>query len=177
MIEHVPLQRLLPYAKNARTHTPAQVAQIAASIREFGFTNPILIDEADSVIAGHGRILAADELAIEDAPCIRLTHLSEDQKRAYRIADNKIPLNAGWDLALLRDELIDLDKSDYDVKLTGFDDEELQSLLALVGTDSAPQLGDAFTYAIIVQCRDERDQAALLSQLENEGRQCRLLTT
>src|SRR4249919_3560824 len=96
-IEFVPIAKLVPYARNARTHSPEQVAQIAASIGEFGWTNPVLIDEASEIIAGHGRLAAALHLGLAEVPCIRLKGLSEAQRRALRIADNKLGLNAGWD--------------------------------------------------------------------------------
>ena len=98
-IEQVSVEKLIPYARNTRSHSKDQVMQIAASIREFGFTNPVLIDEADNIIAGHGRVLAARKVDMAEVPCIRLTYLSEAQKKAYRIADNKLALNAGWDIA------------------------------------------------------------------------------
>lgn len=120
---------LIPYARNSRTHSDAQVAQIAASIREFGFTNPVLVDGANGVIAGHGRILAARKLGMDTVPVIELAHLSEAQKRAYVIADNKLALNAGWEASLLSVELRDLDDSDFDMTLTGFDERELANLL------------------------------------------------
>jgi ParB-like chromosome segregation protein Spo0J len=100
-IESVRIDVLIPFAKNSRTHDDAQVAQIAASIREFGFTNPVLIDEANGIIAGHGRVMAARKLKLAEVPCIRLAHLTDAQKRAYVIADNKLALNAGWDEAML----------------------------------------------------------------------------
>lgn len=93
-IESLPIERLIPYARNSRTHSDAQIAQVAASIREFGFTNPVLIDAEDGIIAGHGRVMAARKLGLDKVPCIRLAHLSETQKRAYIIADNKLALNA-----------------------------------------------------------------------------------
>lgn len=96
-MERLPISRLIPYVNNSRTHSDEQVAQIAASIREFGFTSPILIDESDGIIAGHGRVLAARKLGMAEVPCIRLGHLTEAQRRAYIIADNKLALNAGWD--------------------------------------------------------------------------------
>ena len=96
-IESVPIESLIPYARNARTHSEEQVAQIAGSIREFGFTNPVLIDGDGGIIAGHWRVMAARKLGLSDVPCIRLAHLTEMQRRAYIIADNKIALNAGWD--------------------------------------------------------------------------------
>lgn len=131
-LERLPLDRLIPYANNSRTHSEEQVAQIAASIREFGFTNPILIDEADGIIAGHGRVLAARKLGMEEVPCIRLGHLTEAQRRAYVIADNKLALNAGWDEELLKLELTALrDEFDFDPALTGFSAGELEALLAV----------------------------------------------
>lgn len=128
-VEQRPVESLVPYARNSRTHSDAQVAQIAASIREFGWTNPILIDGEGGIIAGHGRLLAARKLAMTEAPCIVLDHLSETQKRALIIADNKLALNAGWDASLLGVELRDLDDNDFDMKLTGFDERELANLL------------------------------------------------
>ena len=124
-IESLPIERLIPYARNSRSHSDAQVAQVAASIREFGFTNPVLIDGADGIIAGHGRVLAARKLGLDKVPCIRLVHLSETQKRAYIIADNKLALNAGWDEEMLALELAELREVDFDMQITGFDEAEL----------------------------------------------------
>jgi len=121
---------LVPYARNSRTHSDAQVAQIAASIREFGWTNPVLIDGADGIIAGHGRLLAARKLGLVDVPCIVLDHLSETQKRALIIADNKLALNAGWDNEMLGLELQELAAEDFDMGLVGFTDDELAALMA-----------------------------------------------
>lgn len=134
-IERIGVEALIPYARNSRTHSDAQVAQIAASIREFGFTNPVLVDEANGIIAGHGRVLAARKLKMADVPAIRLSHLSEAQKRAYVIADNKLALNAGWDIELLRLEINDLRGLEFDVALTGFSTEELDALMAAPGTE------------------------------------------
>ena len=134
-IERVSIATLIPYVRNSRTHSDAQVAQIAASIREFGFTNPVLLDEANGIIAGHGRVLAARKLGMQDLPAIRLAHLTEAQKRAYVIADNKLALNAGWDEELLRLELKDLQDLNFDVALTGFSTEELDALMAPPGTE------------------------------------------
>jgi DNA modification methylase len=136
-LEHLPIDGLIPYARNSRTHSPEQVTQIAASIREFGFTNPILIDADGGIIAGHGRVLAARQLGLATLPCLRLGHLSEAQKRAYIIADNKLALNAGWDETLLALELADLKAMDYDLGLTGFDLGEIDELLA--GLDATPE--------------------------------------
>jgi len=129
-IETVKLASLIPYARNSRTHSDAQVAQIAASIKEFGFTNPVLIDETGSIIAGHGRVMAARKLTRPDVPCIRLSHLTEAQKKAYIIADNKLALNAGWDAEMLSVELADLKDLGFDLDLTGFSADEINALLA-----------------------------------------------
>jgi len=127
-VETIAVGDLIPFAKNSRTHSDAQVAQIAGSIREFGFTNPILIDEHNGIIAGHGRLLAARKLSLEDVPCIRLEGLSDAQKRAYVIADNKIALNAGWDEKLLALELKELGDLGFDTDKTGFTSEEISQL-------------------------------------------------
>ena len=127
-IEQVKIDKLIPYARNSRTHSDAQVAQIAASIKEFGFTNPVLIDETGSIIAGHGRVMAARKLAIADVPSIRLTHLTEAQKRAYIIADNKLALNSGWDDEMLAVEFSDLKDIGFDLNLTGFNIDEILAL-------------------------------------------------
>ena len=129
-IEHLALDALIPYARNSRTHSDEQVAQIAGSIREFGFTNPVLIDGEGGIIAGHGRVMAARKLGLDNVPCIRLAHLSEAQKRAYVIADNKLALNAGWDEDMLTVELRDLRDFDFDLTLTGFESTDLDRLLA-----------------------------------------------
>lgn len=129
-IELWPVNRLQPYAKNARTHSDEQVDQIAASIREFGFTNPILVDSTDGIIAGHGRLMAAKRLALDTVPVIVLDHLTDAQRRAYILADNKLALNAGWDDALLAEELAALRDEGFDLDLVGFSDEELVDIFA-----------------------------------------------
>ena len=134
------IDQLIPYARNPRTHSDAQVAQIAASIRAFGFNNPILVDTKAGIIAGHGRLLAARKLRLKEVPVIVLDHLSETQKRAYIIADNQLALNAGWDDEMLRIELAALQEDDFDINLVGFDDVELARLLA--AQDATPGLTD-----------------------------------
>ena len=119
-IKQIPILDLIPYQKNARTHSDAQVAQISASITEFGFTNPVLLDGNNGIIAGHGRVLAAQKLGILTVPCIELAHLTPTQKKAYILADNKIALNAGWDDELLRLELGELEELGFEIDLTGF---------------------------------------------------------
>src|SRR5580704_15139175 len=129
-IERWVIDKLIPWARNPRTHSEAQIAQIAASITEFGFNNPILVVTKAGIIAGHGRLLAARKLGLKEVPVIVLDHLTEAQKRAYIIADNQLALNAGWDENLLRQELVALQHEDFNVDLLGFEDEELARLLA-----------------------------------------------
>ena len=128
-IEMLDADSLIPYANNTRTHSEDHVVQIASSIKEFGFTNPILVDADNGIIAGHGRVLAARKLDIAQVPCIRLGHLDERQRRAYIIADNKLALNAGWDDELLALELGALDEDGFDLSLTGFNKDELSALM------------------------------------------------
>jgi DNA modification methylase len=141
-----PLGELVPYTRNPRIHSDAQVAQIAGSIREFGWTNPVLVDGANGIIAGHGRVLAARKLGLERVPVIELAHMSEAQRHAYALADNQLALNAGWDEALLRLELADLSELGFDLGLIGFGEGELERLLAgesrtgLTDDDAAPAL-------------------------------------
>jgi hypothetical protein len=139
-IEHLALDALVPYARNSRTHSPEQVAQIAGSIREFGFTNPVLIDADGGIIAGHGRVMAARKLELAEVPCIRLGYLTETQKRAYVIADNKLALNAGWDEEMLRLELGELREADVDLSLVGFTEEEIGEFT--IAEAAMPKLAD-----------------------------------
>lgn len=127
-IERRPIGSLIPYARNARTHSDAQIQQIAASMREWGWTNPVLVDEAGGIIAGHGRVLAAQRLQVSEVPVIVASGWTDAQKRAYIIADNKLALNAGWDNELLALELGDLQELGFDLDLTGFDADELEAL-------------------------------------------------
>lgn len=122
------VSELIPYVRNARTHSEAQVAQIAASIREFGFLSPILVAEDNTILAGHGRLAAAQKLGLKKVPCVKENHLTETQKRAYIIADNKLSLNAGWDNELLAVELSELEGADFNLDLLGFDEAELSSI-------------------------------------------------
>ena len=127
--EKVPIDKLVPYARNARTHSKEQIAQLRASIREFGFLIPCLVDGKYNIIAGHGRVLAAREEGITEVPCVFAEHLTDAQKRAYILADNRLALNAGWDEEMLSVELADLQGADFDLSLLGFDDAELNKLL------------------------------------------------
>jgi ParB-like chromosome segregation protein Spo0J len=134
-----PLERLRPYERNARTHSPEQVAQIVASIQEFGFTNPLLVDGADGILAGHGRLVAAKDMGLAEVPVIVLDHLSAAQRRAYILADNQLALNAGWDTELLQMEVAALNLEDFDLSLLGFSDDELAGLR---GNDENTEVGD-----------------------------------
>lgn len=119
----------MPYARNARTHSKEQILQLRASLREFGFVNPVIVDKDLNIIAGHGRIMAAKEEGFKEVPCVFAERLTEAQKRAYIIADNRLALNAGWDAEMLSVEIADLQGVDFDISLLGFDDAELNKLL------------------------------------------------
>ena len=127
-LQLVPIEKLVPYANNARTHSPEQIKKLRSSLREFGFINPVIIDRDYGVIAGHGRILAAQEEGIEKVPCVFADHLTEAQKKAYIIADNRMAMDAGWDEEMLRVEIEALQAADFDPLLTGFDEKELADL-------------------------------------------------
>ena len=142
------VEELIPYSRNSRTHSDAQVAQVAASIREFGFMNPVLVDAENNIIAGHGRVLAARKLGLEEVPCVLHDHLTETQRKAYILADNRLALNAGWDDDLLRIELDELGELGFDLELTGFSLDEIDELQieeiedGLTDEDAVPELAD-----------------------------------
>lgn len=136
-IEPRPVTDLVPYARNSRTHSPEQIQQLAASIREFGFTNPVLIDPDGGIIAGHGRVLAARDAGLEEVPTIVLSHLTDVQRRAYVIADNKLALNSGWDHDLLRAEVLALG-DDFDLDVLGFGDDLSNVLLERMDGENNP---------------------------------------
>ena len=163
----LPVADLIPYARNSRTHSDAQVAKIAASIREFGFLNPIIVDGSNGIVAGHGRVLAAQKLGLTTLPVIEASHLTEAQKRAYVIADNRLALDAGWDLDMLRVELTDLKGMDFDLSLTGFEIGELGKLMldpagGLTDPDAIPEppavpvsvLGDVWLLGAHFECTE-----------------------
>jgi DNA modification methylase len=177
-VERRPVADLIPYARNARTHSDAQVAQIAASVNEWGWTTPVLVDEAGSIIAGHGRVMAARKLGLTDVPVMVATGWSEAQKKAYVLADNQLALNAGWDIDLLKVEVGDLDAEGFNLDLIGFDDKLLGDLLAdptdgLTDPDEVPEppaepvtvLGDVWVmgnHRIICGSSTEADTVAKL---------------
>lgn len=181
-IDYLPLDGLIPYARNSRTHSDEQVAQIAASIREFGFTNPVLIDEDGGIIAGHGRVLASRKLQLTDVPCITLAGLTPAQKSAYVIADNKLALNAGWDFEMLSVEIDGLNDAGYDVSLLGFSQQELNEL---IGTPVVPpetneaELTDNYSeqYGVIVVCENAGEQERAYNKLVELGYNCKVVCT
>lgn len=140
----IPTSDLIPYARNSRTHSDAQIAKIASSIREFGFINPVVTDGQNGIVAGHGRVMAAQKLGLKEVPCVEASHLTEAQKRAYVIADNRMALDAGWDAEMLKVELGELKGMDFDLSLTGFNLDELATFLAdktegLTDPDEVPE--------------------------------------
>ena len=147
-IEWKSVDKLIPYAKNARTHSDEQIAEIAGSIKAFGFNNPVLVDKDNSIIAGHGRVLAARKLGMDKVPVVEIEHLTEAERKAYVLADNRIALNAGWDIGMLSLELQDL-QDKIDLSLLGFDPDELDALLnpiekteGLTDEDFVPEVPD-----------------------------------
>lgn len=171
-VEQISVADLIPFAKNSRTHSDAQVAQIAGSIREFGFTNPILIDEQNGVIAGHGRLLAARKLNLDDVPCIRLEGLTDAQKRAYVIADNKIAINAGWDEKLLALELKELGDLGFATDSTGFTSDEIA---ALSMNDIAPATEEPYTRKIEAPKYEPSDEKPSIDNLCNREKVNKLI--
>jgi DNA modification methylase len=188
-VERIAIEKLIPYARNARTHSDAQIAQIAASIKEWGWTTPVLVDEQGSIIAGHGRVLAARKLGIDTVPVMTAAGWSEAQKKAYVLADNQLATNAGWDNDLLAGELKDLAELDFDLDLLGFDEKTLNGLMAdptegLTDPDDVPEppknpvsvLGDVWVlgkHRII--CGDSTD--ALVSEKVLNGVKPHLMVT
>tara|TARA_B100000963_G_scaffold273400_1_gene241588 strand:- start:4129 stop:4695 length:567 start_codon:yes stop_codon:yes gene_type:complete len=176
-VERRDIETLIPYARNSRTHSDEQITQIAASIKEWGFTNPILVDSQNEIIAGHGRLLAAKKLNLKDVPCIQADDWTDAQKQAYVIADNKLALNAGWDEELLKIEFKELTDLNFDVELTGFSLEELGTLFDERNDDKLPEQEQLnSTFEVAVECVDENDQEKVYNLLNAEGYKCRILT-
>jgi len=170
------VEDLIPYARNSRTHSDAQVAQIAASVREFGWTNPVLVDGENGIIAGHGRVLAARKLGMEEVPCIELAGLSDTQRRAYIIADNKLALNSGWDNELLAIEFAEIAELGFDLELTGFSLDEIASIFDdSEQEDTVPtEQPYAEKFNIVVECESEEEQERIFNRLDSEGYKCRV---
>jgi ParB family transcriptional regulator, chromosome partitioning protein len=170
----VAVEDLIPYALNSRTHSDEQVAQLAASIREFGFTNPVLVDEQDNLIAGHGRVLAARKNKMESIPAVIVTGLDDRRRRALVIADNKLALNAGWDMDSLLVEMQDL-SSNFG-ELMGFSEKELLDMFR-TDEETLPQEQDLkATFEVAVECDDELQQETVFNLLNEKGYTCRILT-
>lgn len=203
-IEYIAPSSLKAYEGNSRTHSELQVEQICSSIREFGFVNPILVGDDNTVIAGHGRLMAAAQLELETVPVIRLSTLSDRQRRALVIADNKIAMNAGWDFAKLGDELSALVNEDFDLGLTGFNEQELDALLKDdvgilpdnwdqpervevsqhtrqvsngAGDFSDPGVGYKSQFGVIVICPNEDEQKTVFERLSADGYSCKIVVT
>jgi len=168
---------LVKYRANSRMHSVEQIDQIVASIEAFGFTNPLLIDEHNLIIAGHGRLQAAIQLNLKMVPCLVLKDLSEEQKSAYVIADNKLALNASWDIDLLRDELYKLQNADFDMSLTGFNEFEIAEIFEDTGGFIDPKEEKyESVFEIIVQCIDEAEQKQLYKDFSDKGLRCKILS-
>ena len=173
-VEKRSVTSLIPFAKNSRTHSDEQVAQIAASIKEWGWTTPVLIDTDGQIIAGHGRLLAARKLGIEEVPVMIADGWTDSQKRAYVIADNKLALNAGWDVEMLKLELNDLSDQNFDLCLIGFDDIELAKLFDDEEEKELENQTYQEVFNIIVECKDENEQQKIFNRLDSEGYKCRV---
>ena len=178
MYKTLAVDSLIPYARNSRTHSEEQVTKIAASIKEFGFLNPVIVDGDNGIVAGHGRVMAAKKLGMAEVPVIEASHLTEAQRRAYVIADNRLALDSAWDVDLLKIELSDLDAHGFDLALTGFDDIELASLF-----DENPEEDEEKdlkeesyneVFNIIIECKDEAEQEKIFNRLDSEGYKCRV---
>ena len=171
------INELKPYENNSRTHDESQIKQICESIKEYGWTNPVLIDEKGMIIAGHGRVEAGKKLDIKEVPCIVLSGLTEAQKKAYVIADNKMALNAGWNEELLKLELESLKELDFNLELTGFEEKELNSILE--EEKEREDLSDNYFEkyeVIIIKCIDEMSMQETYEKLVSEGYECKLST-
>ena len=173
-LEYLPISKLSAYELNSRTHSKEQIGQIAASISEFGFTNPVLIDQDNGIIAGHGRVEAAKQIGMNEVPCIRLSHLTEAQRKAYVIADNKLALNAGWDDELLKSEIEALRDLDFDINLLGFDSIELGKMFDEPEESELKEETYSEVFNVIIECKDEDEQEKVFNRLDTEGYKCRV---
>lgn len=159
------VDELIPYVNNARTHSDEQITQIASSIKEFGFNAPIILDGANGVLAGHGRLLAAKKLGLKEVPCVENKDLTEAQKKAYILADNKIALNSGWNEELLKIEFEDLKLENFNLDLTGFDSEEIEGLF-----DAVPALDDKYTLKVETPQYEIKGEKPTLKELFNSDK-------
>jgi len=178
-IEFVEVADLIPDARNSRTHSEAQIAAIAGSIAEFRWTSPILINGKNKILSGHARVLAARKLGIEKAPCVRLTHLTEAQERAYVIADNRLAeFGSGWDVEILKIEVDELKRLDFDFKKIGWDEPELEIILNPKDKiNSSPEVKIKTQWLIIVECKDESEQIKILEKCLAENWNCKVMSS
>ena len=180
-IEQIDVGDLIPYINNSRTHSDEQVMQVASSMKEFGFTNPILIDGEGGIIAGHGRLMAAKKLGLNEVPCIRLGHLSEAQRKAYVIADNQLALNSGWDFEYLKGEIDGLSQLDFNIDILGFDDSHLANIYNIESELKEQQNNDSepvVDYAeneMILKFKDENQLERWYKNALSEGIECKIL--
>ena len=177
-VERRSVESLIPYARNARTHSDEQVAQIADSIKEWGWTTPVLVDETGQIIAGHGRVMAARKLGIDEIPVMVASGWSEAQRRAYVLADNKIALNSGWDMDLLKVELQDIGDMSFDLDKIGFSVEEMTSFFVEAENENKipKQKELKNTFEVAIECESEMQQEDIFNRLTQEGYKCRVLT-
>ena len=178
-IEFVEVADLIPDARNSRTHSEAQIAAIAGSIAEFRWTSPILINGKNKILSGHARVLAARKLGIEKAPCVRLTHLTEAQERAYVIADNRLAeFGSGWDAEILKIEVDELKRLDFDFKKIGWDEPELEIILNPKDKiNSSPEVKIKTQWLIIIECKDESEQIKILEKCLAEDWNCKAMSS
>ena len=173
-VERWAIDRLVPYARNARTHSDEQISQIAASIKEWGWTTPVLVDEQGGIIAGHGRTLAAQRLKMAEVPVMVAKGWSDAKKRAYVLADNKLALNAGWDNEMLALELGEIGDLGFDLDLTGFEAGEIAKILDNQEPLELEEQNYSEVFNIIVECADEEEQEKIFNRLDQEGYKCRV---
>tara|TARA_R110000803_G_scaffold178491_1_gene240903 strand:- start:1872 stop:2417 length:546 start_codon:yes stop_codon:yes gene_type:complete len=174
-IKYINTEDLIPYVNNSRTHSDEQISQVAASIKEFGFTNPLLIDGDGGIIAGHGRLQAAKKLKLGNVPTITLEGLTDVQRKAYVIADNKLALNASWDDELLALELASLDDIDFDLSIIGFDADEVNELFGIEQEEKElEEESYSETFNIIINCNDEYHQEIVYKKMQAEGYTCQV---
>ena len=184
-IEYKRVDDLIPYVNNSRTHSDEQVTQVAASIKEFGFTNPILIDENNGIIAGHGRLMAAKKLKLEQVPTITLEGLTDAQRKAYVIADNKLALSAEWDFDLLKIEIESLQEDDFKLDLLGFDIDELNEILGFDDIaeedeeESEQDYEDKYKeqYGVIIMCKSAEEQEKVFNKMQQNGYEVKVVCT
>ena len=176
---------LIPYVNNSRTHSDEQVTQIASSIREFGFTNPVLIDEQGGIIAGHGRLMAAKKLKLEQVPTTTLKGLTDAQRKAYVIADNKLALNAEWDFDLLKIEIESLQEDDFKLDLLGFDVDELNGILGFddIAEEDEEEPEQDYEdkykeqYGVIIMCKNAEEQEKVFNKMQQNGYEVKVVCT